>query len=101
MGVSAEDVEVLERVVIGLPRVAEALVPLAPDDKERALAAVEGAYQKRQLNSATASPKRRAGLQISCWVCEPRFEKRERFNLVCKSLGEGCLWFQARATLEK
>ena len=43
---SAEDVDVLEKVVIGLPRVAEAFVSLAPEDKERALAAVERAYQK-------------------------------------------------------
>jgi hypothetical protein len=34
-----------KKIVIGLPRVAEALVPLAPEDKERALAALERAYQ--------------------------------------------------------
>jgi hypothetical protein len=42
----AEELDALEKVVIGLPRVAEAIIPLAPEDKERALAAVEGAYQK-------------------------------------------------------
>jgi hypothetical protein len=57
MGVSAEDVEVAERVVIGLPRVAEALVPLAPDDKERALAAVERVYQKAATEFGYSQPE--------------------------------------------
>jgi hypothetical protein len=57
MGVSAKDVEVLERVVVGLPRVAEALVPLAPDDKERALAAVERAYQKAATEFGYSQPE--------------------------------------------
>jgi hypothetical protein len=57
MGVSGEDVEVLERAVVGLPQVAEALVPLAPEDKERALAAVERAYQKAATEFGYSQPE--------------------------------------------
>jgi hypothetical protein len=57
MNVSAEDVEVLERVVVGLPRVAEALVPLGPDDKERVLSAVKRVYQKAATEFGYSQPE--------------------------------------------
>jgi hypothetical protein len=46
MDTEAEEFDALENVVIGLPRVAQALIALDSEDKERALAAVERAYQK-------------------------------------------------------
>jgi hypothetical protein len=81
MGVSAKDVEVLERVVVGLPRVAEALVPLAPDDKERALAAVERAYQKAATEFGYSQPEAE-GLGRKYYVgVASRAREARRFNL--------------------